>query len=1141
MALARKVYRTAQAAQQQLIQLYYRSPRQGMMVTQKAGLNIRASVNFKSDRQVHSVFDASSPTWNTQFPEKYRVVTPGSIGDSSSPASYATSLYALATQLEHITPENGTRINISLRRSDMGDILLNDITVNQALPKLDIVNGILLNGLSESNNNQALVKELQQQNVLPNTITQFPTDALLSRLHYPSAALPYHEPHDHIITALAIHKTSLGALTYLVQTRIQSFCLIDGDATLSNRILEQSAKLNPAEVSLIAKKPVFETYILDGMSLTTGEHGWRGPSVTEISPWHKIDECIFIIPAQEGSVGPEHANSSDGGMVPDAWHITLDNKQEVVLNAVRVDGYYWTASAISAIYNDPLLNNLFIRLPALPPDLPVNPVRGSIRIRSVTNDNSYGGTDIPNTPVTEFTVSIILSSKNSETFSTLLTPKQQSFFSYNYGVTSVDNLEHLSDFSYSTDLSTEDAMKLLCVAGVGDKNTTVVASENIIQKNSIFSNGNSSETFPAPYHYGAVFIHAGKLPRLSLKQDANSELICIDGLRIINGDSKVVLYDRYDRFDRLIRLQRRTGLEFDQLDNLVVSAMRAEGQNNLLLTMNTHTVRVIGFYQCWNHAYGLCAEDLSAFLHEITSFAVGSSLPQFDRLFNPRTGLGQAPFKIDNSPFDHTATEGPDAETVRQLCAGLKVTEAEFEMMADLVNTTQNLLKGKLIRSLPVVSALYRLSKIPALLGLSIAEMKALLTLIPRGKTLLEQLAGIPKLSELDSNGQPLGPDLLNDLQTLAEMIRWMQLQKLAVADLVILLTPVSTSLPASLEDVALVNDINQHLSNILFNINNLHNSMLPSADTTGAPLDWLTLLTENSAGVIDKYGLVSIESETKRKLAISTLVNAQKLTDNDKMAAISFLESSLAGVLRSQQSLIDTQLSKQLTVAQGVISAILPCLSLSSYELLNICQSLDNPNLTPADIPATWMRPLNSLAHYTLFSTHYQLTPAVFRTMFDLPHAFGGDTALTLKLLAVMADFIFWRQKAGKEDDILQYLKDVNSSTPPSPTNATIRLAKMLKADTNKVQRAIDLITQSPPDTGLASTVVQVGHVLRVLNCSEATGLSVSVLSQLSELGVTEGVLDNSTTDDNAFTTWRSAGLAVMATLGIVNSQLAV
>ncbi len=949
---ARAVYRTAETGRQQLISLFQRTD---------PSLNGEKKPLQHVDRTITSVFDATSPTWSSQFPEKQTVVAPGSIGDSSSPASYATSLYALATQLEAITPTDAARITLSTRRPDLADTLLSDVTVNQELAKLDIVNRTLQSGLDNSKNNQALVKQLQQQGALPESVTQLPCDALLARLHYPGDALPYHEPHDQVVTGLAEQGTGLAQLTHLVRADMPSFCRADADAALSNRLLQQAARLSPAHVSLVSQAPAFP-----------------------------------------------------------------------------------------------------------------------------------GASTAP-----------------------------QAFLSYNFGIANAVRLNQLPLFCQATGLSTDKVLALLCAAGIGAQNTSVVASTNV------------PLAFPAPYDYGAVFVHGGQLPGLALKQDQSSDPVSIDGL----SSSNVVLYDRYDRINRMVRLQRQTGLAFDQLDALLVSAMRAEGQNNLLLNMNTHSVRTLGFYQAWHAAYGLSAEDLSACLYQVTPFAVGTAAPQFDRVFNPR-GASQSALQIDNKAFVYTATDGADAVTVRQLCAGLNVSETEFLLLAARVNSAQQLVKGSLVRSLPVVSALYRLSRIAALLKLRVMEMDALLQLLPRGNTLLLQLAGIPQLAELDSDGQPKTADLLNDLQTLAEIVAWLQAQQLTVADLCILLAPAPAILAPSPREVALVNDINQHLGNIRLDANSLQNAGLPATDLTGATLDWLALLSDTSTGVCDPYGLVRIEASAARNQAIGAIVAALKLSDNDKRAALAILQTLLNTILRGQQALIDTQVGKVLSVGHGTVSAMLPCLALSSYALLNTCQTLNKPGLTPADIPQTLMALLNKLGRYSLLVSHYGLTPTTLTLMSTLQPAFGGDVSLTLPLLTVLADYVTWRHAAGTEDHVLQYLRDANASPALSASEASARLATMLAADVGEVQQAVDLLTQSPAGSGLATGVGQIGQLMRLLDSAGKTGLSISLLGQVTDLAIAQSAVPDQATDDSEFATWRVAGLAVMATLSQRNSE---
>lgn len=897
---------------------------------------------------VGSVFDANSPTWMSQFPQKTTLVAPGSIGDSSAPASYATSLYSLALQLEAIAPADNTRITLATRRPELGDTLLSDVTVNKPLAKLDIVTGALQTGLEGSKNNQALIKTLQDQGVLPASVKQLSCDALLARLHFPGHALPYHEPHDQIVSALAEHGSGLAQLTQQVRASRPAFCFADGAFNLSNRVLQQAALLSPALSSLVSKAP------------------------------------------------PTAAQS-------------------------------------------------------------------------------------------------------------------KAFFSYNFGVATSSGLNKLPNFCAATGLSIDEVMALLCVAGLGSQNTSVVASIHV-----------SGQT-AAPHLYGAVLIHGGKQPDLFLKQDNVNNPISIEGL-----DD-----DRYDRLNRLIRLQRQTDLPFAELDTVLVAAMHAEGQHNAQLTLNTHSVRTLGFYQLWNGAYGLKAEELSAFLHQVAVCSVGTAVPQFDRVFNPR-GTSESALKIDGAAFVYHAPEGNDAVCVRQLCAGLNVSETEFLLLAGYVNNVQKLDKNHLVRSVTVLSALYRLSRIPALLGIRVADMIALSQLMPRGNALLTQLAGIAQLAELDANGQPKHADLLDDLQALAEMVSWLKNQKLSVTDLMILLAPTAQLPAAGAKEVALVNDINQHLGNIRLNPTTLQNAGLPATDTNGLALHWLALLSDETTGLVDPHGLVKIEAPQARTEALKSILNTLKLSDSNKADALEILQARLDGLLRNQQALTDTQFGKFLGVEHGTVAAMLACLGLNSHDLLATCQTLNKPPLSPADIPSTLMQTLQKLARYSLVVAHYALTPAGLNLMSAVPSAFGANLTLSLNLLPVLSDFVAWRQAAGKEDAVLQYLRDVNGTAPPSAADANARLATVLDAETNEVQQAVDLITQSAPGTGRAATVTEVSHLIRLLGLAEKTGLSINLLRQLTELDSTEGVLPDTATDDTAFATWRVAALALMATLDL-------
>lgn len=1111
---ARRVYRTARAGQQQLIKLYHSAAR-------STSLSEEAFLTNDGSKGLNSVFDNDAPTWTAQFPEKNVVVPPGSIADSSSPASYAASLYSLATRLEGFSPAGTGSITLATRRPDIADTLLNDVTVNQVVPELDIVNGALQKGLDNPVNNKALVTALQQQMVLPASMTSLSSGELLARLHYPGSALPWHEPHDQVMTGLAARKTSLSSVTRAVREAQPAFCSEDENAALSGRLLLQASGLSPAMVSLVTAAPLFATFILDMTALAVpgplpGTNGWGTGSFTELLLFSD-DRFAFVVPSQALAKGPESL-AWDSNFPP--LTLTLDNQQNLTLDAGLFGGGWDGINAADG-------GSFNRRVPVFHynathnPDLKLNstPLRGQILLQGQRwADKSF---------FTAFTLGVVLSSNKTETFSTLLTPVQQAFFPYNYGQPDASQLPQLPVFTQATGLSVNEVMNLLCAAGTGANNTSVVASGNIVLSNKIFTNGNSSETFLAPYHYGAVFIHGGKLPRLSLKQDAGAP-VSIDGLSITQQNTTVVLYDRYDRINRMVRLQRQTGLQFDQLDTLVVSAMRAEGQNNLLLAMNTHTARALGFYQRWHEAYGLTAEDMAALLHEVTPFAVGTALPQYDRVFCSCTG--QPPLKIDNGAFNYAATDGADAVTVRQLCAALHVSAAEFQVLAALVNGAQKLAAGQLVRSFPVVSALYRLSRVASLLGLRVAEMCALLAILPHGSGLTAQMAGVPQLATLDGNGQPTAPDMLDDLQALADMVSWMQEQRLGTEDLVMLLSPATVHQPAGAAEVMLVNDINQHLSNACLTATALQHLGLPATDTAGAAIDWWSLLSASSGGVSDQYGLVMSEDIPALNTSIKSIVNAQKLSDGDKATAITALQTSLDGLLTAQWSLADTLLGKALGVSHGTVLAMLPCLKLRCYTLLNLCQTLNKPGLAPSDIPETLMTPLSLLARYGQMVGRWRLTPATLNAMSSLPAAFGGDVSLKLQLLPVMAAFDRWRRAAGREDRVLQYLHDVNTTPPLDAKDAATRLAGMLGAEVDEVQAAADLVTGSAAGAGRISTVPQVGQLMALLDCSSLTGLSVSLLSGLTALDIAEAVLKDGTSSDASFLAWRDAGLAVMA-----------
>ncbi|WP_189635828.1 Tc toxin subunit A [Pseudomonas chlororaphis] len=745
-----------------------------MALSGRANTASTAPIVFADDESSVK-FGTSMPTLPLAPSDKGPYTTADSVGAYTSSARYAAELLHKTQTLES-KGSHSDIISLDTRRPDIGPTLLTGNATSREFPIIEDAIRVLQNYIEEHNQGEGSALSASE---------------LAATLRYPPRSLPYDEHFDTVNSILAFKKTSLSLLTSLLDSSLASYTVAQGIPTASavpafasqgvystarHKTQCQAAGLSSSQSLIITEAPYFATYILDRFALTQGSYGWQGSSFAEVDPWIDPSSFAFLIPAV--------------GLTTTVWgtsqtSISLGFEDFTLRGWNHQGDYYWQLNSNCEEECHPYTRcPLFQYVSDDNSDIDLSsPVRGSFNVQA----SNYSA---------EFTVDIVLSTNDAsnEHASTLLTSKQQGFFPYNYDLTASlaeSSLNQVDVFSQQAEISIAELQSMLCAAGSGSSNTSVVVSQNASLINKVFTNGHSSETFPAPYHYGAVFIHGGKLPRLFL-DGTDPDNVLISGLVIKSGNSTTYLYDRFDRMNRMVRLQRWTGLAFDQLDFLVTSAMRAEGATtNLLYTMNAHTLRTLGVYRIWQARYGVSATDLGAFLYQISPFAVAPNVPPLDLIFNSGANAGSAPFIVDNGAFSYATPAGSDYETIRQLCAGLQINEATFMFLAPLVYQAWadklGLSDGQLTRSFEVISSLYRLCRVARYLGITPVEMVVLLRMMG-GDAWVQQFSREPHLSPLGADGQPTGIDFLDILQALSELVDWMTAHSLDTRHLLWLL-----------------------------------------------------------------------------------------------------------------------------------------------------------------------------------------------------------------------------------------------------------------------------------------------------------------------------------------------------------------
>ena len=570
---------------------------------------------------------------------------------------------------------------------------------------------------------------------------------------------------------------------------------------------------------------------------------------------------------------------------------------------------------------------------------------------------------------------------------------------------------------------------------------------------------------------------------------------------------------RMDRINRMVRLQRWLGLSYEETDLLLSACIRAQGTDNTDYSLNAHTLRMLGVFRHWQQKYGVSAFQFAAVVDEITPYAISPAVPFLDQVFNSPS-LFDEPFAITGATVSYTDVSGESARTVRQICAGLEITQAQFRVLADRVAAEQGDAEAKTFPlTLAVVSALYRLAMVPRWLGLSFADGAALLSLAGESDRAWSTLAGVPQLSE--------GGDILDLLMALDAAAGWAAAHKLSWVKSWLALQPGAEALVATAATVNFVNGIKQQLPAALLSEQSFASVPLPAGSTAGS---WLAVFPD----LVDASGLVLPAAADYATLTamVSADIDAAGITfdtDADKEQAISSLSGIINQARLAQNGIADSALAQLFGTAQSLPPFLLGWAGDSEYRLLSDSLTLNGgAALTdPSQVPAAYLTDLFTLGQRAGISQAFSLTPATLSLFLAHPDWFGvSDTALTLTLLYRFSRYGDWLAVTGEEDRALAYLSWVNGTTPPDAAQAADALALLLEWESSEVADA----TASLPDA-MAKTVTDVDYVMRLQTLSAETGLSVTPLLATGELAP-GGV-------DGTWDAWQSAGESLVAAQG--------
>lgn len=619
-----------------------------------------------------------------------------------------------------------------------------------------------------------------------------------------------------------------------------------------------------------------------------------------------------------------------------------------------------------------------------------------------------------------------------------------SFFKTNYGKDSFTELLDTQTFCLQTGLSTDELDSLLSTGPYAP-----TQSPNVTPATGLAIDGAL---------FGSVYINGGQKPAVAIQTETNGTAV---SHKLIN-----ITFDKFDRINRMIRLARWLGLPFDQVDRLLIASFTAQQQSETptftaaTLQITTDTLRSLGLFQRLRASHKITVDDFAALLNGLATEGRGKELSQFDRVFNSQA-LFPHPFKLDDSEFAITPTLPGDIQKVDQLCAALGMSYEAYRFTAKLIKQSLDGVKPEGFKqeeptpeptlkwSNVVVSAFYRLVRLPRYLGLSTIEALALLELLDKGGSkLVSKLAG--RTSVTLSSGAT--SDTLSAIHALVGFSTWLSDNQWPVSMICRTLLPGQSRSIASEVENSVIQQIYQGLDATLLTDNSFAEAAIPAppaslkvtrkknqAVDALAAIDWFDTLktfiddgASNTAlkGLILHHGIDESSFEANLGAAISTALS-DKQYPADQIPALQ--EKLLTVILRSrdaQAALILEGLALYLAVPTHLATNLMQWAGGDRYQVLK-----DVIQYSTADAPASnvFLPLLSTLVNLAAVTSHLKLSPALIGLLAKEPAWFGLPNAdLTLRCVYILTQYTqILSLSEQSEDSLLNYFQLINNAWP--------------------------------------------------------------------------------------------------------------
>ncbi|EJW20249.1 Tc toxin subunit A [Paenibacillus alvei] len=268
--------------------------------------------------------------------------------------------------------------------------------------------------------------------------------------------------------------------------------------------------------------------------------------------------------------------------------------------------------------------------------------------------------------------------------------------------------------------------------------------------------------------YGAVFLTGTEETPLWVKQYNSAGAATDTPVLNFTPDNVVALAGRAEK---IVRLARSTGLSFEQLDWLITNASRAVIEHGGELILDRSVLDAVAEFTRLQTRYGITSDMFAAFIGDVNTYTEAGKDSFYQTMF---------------STADHSATlplgatlqfEVSKQDRYESICCGaMGVTADEFSRIGKYCfgDKAQQITANE-----TTVAQLYRLGRIPHMLGLRFTEAELLWKLMAGGEDTLLRTIGT----------NPRSLEALEIIRRTEVLLDWMDAHQLDVVSLQAMVT----------------------------------------------------------------------------------------------------------------------------------------------------------------------------------------------------------------------------------------------------------------------------------------------------------------------------------------------------------------